>query len=114
MAVHTAAPTASLRVQHALSPHTCLTAPHTCPICPSPHLCPPHLSDSPTHLSDCRTHLTAALTCLTAPHLPTAPRTCLICLNPSGCTLAKMAHSGRARIWKATAQWWFSSGEMSL
>ena len=42
------------------------------------------------------------------------PRTCLICLNPSGCTLEKMLHSGWARIWKATAQWWFSRGEMSL
>lgn len=40
--------------------------------------------------------------------------TCLICLNPSGCTLEKMLHSGWARIWKATAQWWFSRGEMSL
>lgn len=42
------------------------------------------------------------------------PHTCLICLNPSGCTLEKMLHAGWARIWKATAQWWFSRGEMSL
>lgn len=42
------------------------------------------------------------------------PHTCLICLKPSGCTLQRMLHSGWARIWKATAQWWFSRGEMSL
>ncbi len=29
-------------------------------------------------------------------------------------TLEKMLVSGLERIWKATAQWWFSSGEMSL
>lgn len=42
------------------------------------------------------------------------PHTCLICLKPSAGTLEKMLHSGWLRIWKATAQWWFSRGEMSL
>jgi hypothetical protein len=42
------------------------------------------------------------------------PHTCRICLKLSDDTLEKMLHSGCARIWKATAQWWFSRGEMSL
>lgn len=42
------------------------------------------------------------------------PHTCLICLKLSGCRLERMLHSGCARIWKATAQWWFSRGDMSL
>lgn len=59
-----------------------------------------------------------AVSTQTPPHpagrVPPPPHTCRICLNPSGCTLEKMLHSGWARIWKATAQWWFSRGEMSL
>ena len=58
------------------------------------------------------------LTVPQGPPLPSgrsiAPHTCLICLKPSGGTLEKMLHSGLLRIWKATAQWWFSRGEMSL
>lgn len=58
------------------------------------------------------------LTVPQGPPLPSGrgitPHTCLICLKPSGDTLEKMLHSGWLRIWKATAQWWFSRGEMSL
>ncbi len=37
-----------------------------------------------------------------------------ICLKASGSKLTKMLQSDWEKIWKATAQWWFSRGEMSL
>jgi hypothetical protein len=39
------------------------------------------------------------------------PRTSL---NSFGLRFAKILHSGEERILKETAQWWFSSGDMSL
>ena len=38
----------------------------------------------------------------------------LTSLNSSGDRFMKMLHSGELRILNETAQWWFSSGDMSL